>query len=157
MLDRHPELEDFYNDYDAFTVTNKDRNQYSNMLNDLEDYERELLKVNDYIYQLDFTNKGGLVMPIILSIEYLDGQKEPLTLPAEIWARNTSKVSSRIIRDREIVSVEIDPFWETGDVERHDNHYPRVIETSTLELTIPGERSNLMEDIKVELKGPNSE
>ena len=157
MLDRHPELGDFYNEYDAFTVTNKDRNQYNNMLGDLEDYERELLEVNDYIYQLDFTNKGGLVMPIILSIEYLDGQKETLTLPAEIWARNTNKVSSRVIRDREIVSVEIDPFWETGDVERHDNHYPRIIETSTLELTTPEERSNLMEDIKVELGGPNSE
>ena len=96
-------------------------------------------------------------MPIILSIEYLDGQQETLTLPAEIWARSTNKVSSRIIRDREIVSVEIDPFWETGDVERHDNHYPRIIETSTLELTTPEERSNLMEDIKVELGGPNSE
>ena len=96
-------------------------------------------------------------MPIILSIEYLDGQKEALTLPAEIWARNTNKISSRIIRDKEIASVEIDPFWETGDVERHDNHYPRVIETSTLELTIPTERPSLMEDIKVELKDSNSE
>ena len=50
-----------------------------------------------------------------------------------------------------------DPFWETGDVERHDNHYPRLIETSTLELKLPEERPNLMEDIKVELKDPDAD
>ncbi|MGE4657841.1 MAG: M1 family aminopeptidase [Gammaproteobacteria bacterium] len=153
MLDRHPELADFYNEHGEFTVTNKDRNKYNNMLDNLEDYERELLKVDNYIYQLDFTNKGGLVMPIILDIEYADGEKEALTLPAEIWAKNTSKVSSRIIRDKEILSVQVDPHWETGDVERHDNHYPRIIETVTLELTIPEEQPNLMEDVKVELEG----
>ena len=92
-------------------------------------------------------------MPVILDIEYADGEKEALTLPAEIWAKNTSKVSSRIIRDKEILSVQVDPHWETGDVERHDNHYPRIIETVTLELTIPEEQPNLMEDVKVELEG----
>ncbi|GAG71816.1 unnamed protein product, partial [marine sediment metagenome] len=40
-LEKNPELADFYNDKDRFTPSNKDRNKYTHMLDELEDWEFE--------------------------------------------------------------------------------------------------------------------
>jgi aminopeptidase N len=42
-LDEHPELKDFYNEHDEFTVTNKDRNAYAEAIEKLEPWEKKLL------------------------------------------------------------------------------------------------------------------
>ncbi|MBC7666339.1 MAG: M1 family metallopeptidase, partial [Caulobacter sp.] len=39
-IDTHPELKDFYNEHDDFTVTNKDRNKYNETMEGLEDWEK---------------------------------------------------------------------------------------------------------------------
>jgi len=43
-LERFPELHDFYNDHDEFTVSNADRNKYTQLIEGLEDWEREALR-----------------------------------------------------------------------------------------------------------------
>ncbi|HEY1044540.1 MAG TPA: M1 family metallopeptidase, partial [Telluria sp.] len=65
-VDAHPELKDFYNEHDDFTVTNKDRNKYAEAMEKMEDWEKALLAQGKHLYLVDFTNKGGLVMPLIL-------------------------------------------------------------------------------------------
>ena len=65
-LDEHPELKDFYNEHDEFTVTNKDRNKFNETMAGLEDWEKALLKEGKHLYLVDFSNKGGLVMPLIV-------------------------------------------------------------------------------------------
>jgi hypothetical protein len=41
-----------------------------------------------YLYELSFTNKGGLVMPIILQVDVLDGTKETEIHCVQIWRKD---------------------------------------------------------------------
>ena len=137
-VERFPELKDFYNENDEFTVTNADRNQYASYIEALEDWERAALERavadDDYVYFIDFENIGGLVSPLPLKITGADGSEEFLMIPAEIWRRNWRNVSKMLIRDTPIVSIEVDPRRETADADFSNNHFPRKIEQSRLEL-----------------------
>ena len=75
-------------------------------------------------YLIDFENIGGLVMPIILDITYADGSVEHMKIPAEIWRKNSKKVSKLLIRDKEITAIALDPNWETADVDVNNNYWP---------------------------------
>ncbi|GAA5442807.1 hypothetical protein Misp06_00982 [Microbulbifer sp. NBRC 101763] len=154
IVDGKPELEDFYNKHDEFDVSNADRNSYRSKLEDLEDWEKDLLKVESNVYVLDFSNIGGLVMPLFLRLEYEDGSVEDLRIPAEIWTRNAKKTSKMLVRDKSKVlkSVVLDPHWETADVNVENNFYPRRIIKSRLELFKDEKQRNLMKDWDVELK-----
>ncbi len=167
-LQRHPELADFYNENDPFTVSNADRNVYTTLMESpveeggLEDWEKEALaaalKADENIYFVDFANKGGLVMPIPLTIAYTDGSTEELVLPAEIWRRNAYEVTKLLLRKKTIASIAIDEAHEIGDADRQNNHYPRRIEPSRLQ-AYKGEdmTRNLMKDMLAELKGEAEE
>jgi hypothetical protein len=106
---------------------------------------------------LEFSNLGGLVMPIILQMTYADGEQETMRLPAEIWRRNPKTVKKLIVTDRELSQVIMDPRWETADVDNENNHYPRRIIPSRIEAFKTPEKEGLeqrdiMQDIKTELK-----
>ena len=146
-----PELLDFYNEHDKFTVTNKARNKYNKSQNKLEDWEVKLLKDGSNLYVVDFSNKGGLVMPIILKVNYQDGSDEVIRISAQIWRKNTEKVSKMLITDKEIVSIELDPFWETADVDVNNNYWPARVVESRLEL-FKKKKKNMMKDYNEKLK-----
>jgi hypothetical protein len=167
--ERIAELKDFYNENDQFTVSNKDRNDYIEYLAKLEhpqesnpNWMREALEqatdedLNYYV--LEFSNLGGLVMPIILEITYADGSSEDLTLPAEIWRRSPAAVKTLLVRKGEITAVDVDPHWETADTDVSNNHFPRRIIRSRLELfeddevQTPIPQRDLMHDVKTPLK-----
>ncbi|MEO1014116.1 MAG: M1 family metallopeptidase [Pseudomonadota bacterium] len=162
-LQRNPELADFYNENDQFTVSNVDRNNYTTLMESpveeggLEDWEKKALaaavKADENIYFVDFANKGGLVMPIPLTISYTDGSKEELVLPAEIWRRDAYFITKLLIRKKTIKSISIDDAHEIGDADRQNNHYPRRIEASRLQ-AYKGEdmTRNLMKDMLADLK-----
>ena len=137
-VERFPELEDFYNENDEYTVTNADRNKYSSLLESLEDWERAALKRaavdDDFVYFIDFENIGGLVSPLPLLISDVDGNEEFLVIPAEIWRRDYLKASKMLIRDKAIASIRLDPRRETADADFSNNSYPSRIEKSRLEL-----------------------
>ena len=138
-VERNEDISDFYDKNDIYTVTNKERNQYQTFLSDLEDWEKATLeravKEDKNYYVMSFSNVGGLVMPIILELTYTDGEKEMLTLPAEIWRRSPKAVKKLIITDKKKVlqSVVIDPHWETADTDVNNNHFPRKIMPSRIE------------------------
>ncbi|WP_444927980.1 M1 family metallopeptidase [Microbulbifer sp. TRSA002] len=154
IVDGKPELEDFYNKHDEFDVSNADRNSYQSQLEGLEDWEKDMLKVESNVYVMDFSNIGGLVMPLLLRLEYEDGSIEDLRIPAEIWTRNAKKTSKMLVRDKSKVlkSVVLDPHWETADVNVENNFYPRRIIKSRLELFKDEKPRNLMKDWDVELE-----
>ena len=137
-VERFPELRDFYNENDEYTVTNADRNQYESYIEGLEDWERAALQRavadDDYVYFIDFENIGGLVSPLPLLITDADGSEEFLMIPAEIWRRNYRSVTRMLIRDEPIASIEVDPRRETADADFSNNHFPRKIERSRLEV-----------------------
>lgn len=134
MLDMRPELADFYNENDEFTVTDADRKSHEKMLKGLEGWERDLLAFGENIYFVDFSNKGGLVMPILLDIEYTDGSHGEMRIPAEIWRYNARKVTKPIITEKEIKSITVDGKLETADADMHNNYWPRKAIETRLEL-----------------------
>ena len=162
-VERFPDITDFYDENDQFTVTNKERNKYQSWLKKLEPWERKAferaIEEDKNYYVMEFSNVGGLVMPIILEMTFADGSKEMLRIPAEIWRRTPKAVSKLVVtdKDKELVSVTVDPRWETADVDVENNHYPRQIIPSRIEAyksssTKTGARRDIMQDIKTELK-----
>lgn len=80
------------------------------------------------MYELTFSNKGGLVMPIIIEWTYKDGTKEITRIPAQVWRKNEIKVVKTFLKDKEVASVKLDPLRETADINEKNNAWP-VIET----------------------------
>ena len=162
-VERFPDLKDFYDENDRFTVTNKERNAYQKFLKELKPWERtafeRAVQEDKNYYVLAFSNLGGLVMPIILELTYEDGTSETQYIPAEIWRRSPKAVKRLIITDTNkiLASVTVDPHWETADVDINNNHYPRKIIPSRIEAykvkkSTEKVARDIMQDIKTELK-----
>ena len=81
---------------------------------------------NKWFYQLTFTNKGGLVMPLIVEFTFKDGSKEVDRIPAEIWRKNEKQVTKVFIKDKEVASIKQDPMRETADIDEKNNVWPAV-------------------------------
>jgi hypothetical protein len=81
-------------------------------------------------YELKFTNKGGLVMPIILEWTYKDGTKEIERIPAQVWRKSEKMLTKVFMKDKEVVSVRLDPMRETADIDESNNKWPSVPEPS---------------------------
>ncbi|MEM9208477.1 MAG: M1 family metallopeptidase, partial [Pseudomonadota bacterium] len=156
-LQRHPELADFYNENDRFTPSNKDRNDHTSLIDELEDWEYEALvravDENDFIYFVDFENLGGLPTPLPLKVTNADGSEELMLLPAEIWRRDYRSVTKLLIRDQAIASLELDPRHETADADFQNNFFPRRIEKSRIELyKSESQTRDLMHDMLIKLR-----
>jgi len=155
-VDSKPELLDFYNQNDQFTVTNGDRNKYNKILEELEDWQRQLLNKGGSMTRIDFSNLGGLVMPIILGITFDDGSYEKLYIPAEIWRRTPNKVSKLLIREKTIKEIVVDPLWETADTDTSNNYWPARVIQSPLELFMD-KKKNMMHDMDEKIEPINDE
>jgi hypothetical protein len=135
----NPGVTDFYDDNDQFTVVPKDRKSYTDFLEGLDRWERaafdRAVKEDANYYVLNFSNKGGLVMPIILGLTFNNGKTEKMMIPAEIWRRNAREVAKLLVfpKGKELVQVVVDPDWETADADIENNHYPRRIIPSRIE------------------------
>jgi hypothetical protein len=147
-VDQFPSLRDFYNTYDKFAVTARDREAYEKYLATLTERERELLELGMNFYVVDFENVGGLVMPLILQVDYMDGTSEEMRIPAEIWRYDSEKVSKLIITPKEIKSIACDPHLETADIEPSNNFFPRRPVKSRFQLYRDEKPRNPMQDIE---------
>jgi aminopeptidase N len=126
-IDQYPSLRDYYNDFDQYAVTEKDRADYQKFLESLNERERALLNGNYFFYVVDLKNVGGLVMPLIFKVEYMDGTNEEIRIPAEIWRYNNTEVSKLIITRKEARAVVLDPNLETADTDLDNNFFPRRV------------------------------
>ncbi|MFT4994779.1 MAG: hypothetical protein ACI965_001821 [Paraglaciecola sp.] len=167
-VERFPDITDFYDENDRFTVTNKERNKYQKFLKKLKPWERtafeRAIEEDKNYYVLEFSNQGGLVMPIILELTFEDGSTETQYIPAEIWRRSPKGVKKLIVTEKSKIlsSVSVDPRWETADVNVHNNHYPRKIIPSRIEAYKRKKSTrkvsrDIMQDIKTELKTDEDE
>ncbi|MBN1652118.1 MAG: M1 family metallopeptidase [Bacteroidales bacterium] len=125
---------DFYNHYNPFEVGMKNKDDYANYMANLSDEEKALFDANKNYYQLDFSNVGGLVMPLILEFTYTDGTQETQRIPAEIWKQNDEHISKVFVTDKEIQQIVLDPHLETADVDRNNNYWPERKEPTRFEL-----------------------
>ncbi len=144
LVERYPELEDFYNELDEYAVTPWDYAQYEKVKKALTDRELALLDTDQNFYAVTFRNIGGLVTPLPLRITYDDGEVEELEIPAEIWRRNAEQVTRLFVTEREISSIELDPYRSTPDANRADNAWPRRVEPTRFQLFKESEDPNPM-------------
>ena len=154
--DRYPDLLDFYNVNGEYDVTKKDRDDFQDFLKKLEEHEREILEENRYFYQVDLTNEGGLVMPVVLKVLYDDGEAKIMRLPAELWKRNSRETSKLLVSNKKVVSIELDPNLEIADSDRTNNEWPAQPEELRFTLE-KDEKKNLMQRLREEKKKSEEE
>jgi len=148
-VEKNPDVRDFYDSNDEFTVTNVERDRYRQFLDGLEAEERAALEravdedLNYYI--LEFSNPGGLAMPIILQAEHESGAKENIRMPAEIWRRSPHHLKKLLVKADKIRAFVVDPLLETADADIENNHYPRRIIPARIESYKAPESLNLAE------------
>jgi len=89
---------------------------------------------NKFFYELNFSNKGGLVMPIIVQFTYVDGTKMIDRIPAQIWRLNEKHVSKFYVQDKEVASILLDPYRETCDIDETNNYWGKLPEPSKFQV-----------------------
>ena len=95
---------------------------------DLEKY------AGKFYYELSFSNKGGLVMPLIIQWNYVDGSSEVERISAYIWRKNEQKVVKSFAKDKEVASIVLDPYLETADIDTSNQSWPKVENPSRVDL-----------------------
>ena len=130
VVENDPDMRDFYTNYDPYRVSVIDKVEYDEYAAKLSKEEKELLAKKMLYYQVTIQNKGGLIMPLIFELEFKDGSKKEVRIPAEIWKRNEPEVTKVFACEQEVVSITLDPFLETADIDVTNNYWPpRVVPT----------------------------
>ncbi|MGI8668801.1 MAG: aminopeptidase, partial [Aridibacter sp.] len=142
-IDQYPSLRDYYNDFDEFSVTEIEKDKYTAFLGTLDDVEKSILNANNYFYVVDLKNIGGLVMPVILKVEYMDGTNEEIRIPAQIWRYDNFNVSKLIVTKKEVKSIVLDPNLETADTDLTNNFFPRRTIPTRFQVFKSRQRSDL--------------
>ena len=81
---------------------------------------------NTHLYEITFSNKGGLVMPIIVEFTFEDGTKEVEKIPAQIWRKNENKVTKLFMLNKKATAIKLDPMRETADINENNNVWGNV-------------------------------
>ncbi len=75
-------------------------------------------------YELHFSNKGGMVMPVIMEWTFKDGSKEVDRVPVTVWRLNEERFTKVFIKDKEVAAIRVDPYRETADIDEGNNMWP---------------------------------
>ena len=122
--------DDFSDGPQPFSVIPTDASLYGEFQNRIDD-KAIVNKLQDKnLYEVTLSNKGGLVMPVIIEWTYKDGTKEIERIPAEIWRLNEEKVTKVFVKEKEVTNIVIDPLKETADINVSDNVFPKVNQPS---------------------------
>jgi hypothetical protein len=122
----YPELMDFYNTRDPYTVTDLDKKETEEILGKLTPEQRALLNKETYFYEIHFKNIGGLVMPLIVEFTFADGTTEVHRIPAEIWKLDSKNVSRVFVTNKIATKIVLDPFLETADTDVTNNFWQNL-------------------------------
>jgi Peptidase family M1 domain len=143
--DADQSLRDFYWRYDrglakldttSFEITIPAPNAADNYT----EAERFKIAGDKNMYEITFSNKGGLVMPIIIEWTFKDGSKEVDRIPVQVWRKNENKVVKTFMKSKEVVSILLDPLRETADINTANNTWPSVTTASKFQLFKTGGR-----------------
>ncbi|MEJ7626132.1 MAG: M1 family metallopeptidase [Ferruginibacter sp.] len=135
--DADPSLQDFYWRYDRGLVK-VDSTPFTQVIPpNLDTFtmaQRTQAAGNTNMYELTFSNKGGLVMPVIIEWTYKDGTKEVTRIPVQIWRKNENKFTKVFIKDKEVASIKLDPLRETADINEKNNTWPSLANPSKFQV-----------------------
>jgi hypothetical protein len=155
LTDQDQDVHDFYTTYDPYKVTMLDQREFEDYRSKLTEEERKLLGSNRYYYQVTVENRGGLVMPLIFELEYADGTKREVRIPAEIWKMSEPTVSKVFVSDKELVAITVDPHLEIADIDLSNNSWPAKIVPTRFELF--KERQNFQQENPMQRSKKESE
>lgn len=127
-VDNDKSLQDFYYRYDRGQEKVDNVKEYTfkaDISENVSAADRAKLQ-NLNAYQIDFTNKGGLVMPIILEFTFEDGTKLRDKRAAQVWRSNEKNVSLTYYFDKKLKSVQLDPMKETADIDTSNNFWGEI-------------------------------
>ncbi|MCZ2223490.1 MAG: M1 family metallopeptidase [Chitinophagales bacterium] len=117
-------LRDFYWRYarglEPYDTTKYISKESAFVADPLDDATKEKY-ANTHMYEISFSNKGGLVMPIIVEFRFEDGTKQIERIPAQIWRKNEQKVTKTFMTPKKAVSIILDPMRETADIDESNN------------------------------------
>ncbi len=122
--EKDPTLNDFYTTYDPSVPNALDMQEYEESIANLSEEDIALLNSGMNYYEVEFENKGGLPMPVILEFVYADGTKEIERIPAELWRMDSKTITKVFPSEKEVTQITLDPYRETADVDTSNNHYP---------------------------------
>ncbi len=137
-VDADTSLRDFYWKYDRDLVkvdmTPHTTNFPPASTDTLTAQQKISMAGNKNMYELTFSNKGGLVMPIIIEWTYKDGSKEIDRIDAQVWRKNENRVVKTFMKDKEVASIKLDPMRETADINEANNGWNVTAEPSKFQL-----------------------
>jgi hypothetical protein len=87
--------------------------------------EKNALKSPKFFYEVEFEKPGGLIMPIIVELQFEDGTSETQKFPAQIWRRNNDTAKRVFATEKKVVKIQVDPKLETADVDVENNYWPK--------------------------------
>lgn len=145
MIEKDPELKDFYNEYDPHEVTKEDKKAYKTFMAALDNDEKKLLRQDWNFYEISFRNVGGAVMPIIIEFTFKDNSTEVVYIDAQAWGKNENTFTKVFPHLKEVKSFRLDPYRETADINEENNYFPRRF--------VPN-RFEMYKQQKVERKNP---
>ena len=132
-VEKDKSLQDFYYRYNKGTEkVDQDKKYIITSTPNEKLSTAELSKQKDiYGYQLDFSNKGGLPMPIILEFTFEDGTKLNDKVNAQIWRQNELKATKAYYFNKKLKSIQLDPKKETADIDTSNNYWAASGENTT--------------------------
>ncbi len=132
--EKDPAIDDFYAKRDIYKVDRLDKKEYDEFQAKLTPEQKKLLDAKKQFYELSFTNKGGLVTPLIILATFEDGSTKEVRIPAEIWRMDDATVTKVLIFDKPVASFQLDPFLETADCDVNNNSFPPASKPTRFQL-----------------------
>ncbi|SDL74634.1 M1 family metallopeptidase [Pedobacter antarcticus] len=134
--DRDKKTQDFYWRYDRGLekVDDTERKREIPFPYETLSEEDKAKYAGKFFYELSFSNKGGLVMPVIVEFTFADGSKMMDRIPAQIWRLDEQKASKFYVLDQEIASIQLDPMRETADIDESNNTWGGKAKASKFDL-----------------------
>lgn len=84
------------------------------------------LKSPKFFYEVEFDKPGGLLMPIIVELQFEDGTSETKNFPAQIWRKNNMTAKKVFATEKKVVKIQLDPKLETADIDVTNNFWPKA-------------------------------
>lgn len=133
LVDIDTTLRDFYYHYKPGKEITKEAKNRFDGLEEMPD-STFARYAGEYVYEIKFSNKGGLVSPLIIQFNYADGSSEIERIGAYIWRKNEKEVTKTFLKNKKVASIQLDPYRETADINEKNNLWNIKSEPDKFEL-----------------------
>ncbi|MCC6814885.1 MAG: M1 family metallopeptidase [Saprospiraceae bacterium] len=130
LVDIDTSLRDFYYYYDESKEKNNSKSSNVQELTPVAKPKKQVIDSiafskyeNHYMYEITFSNIGGMVMPVIIQWNYSDETEEVEYIHPYIWRHNENKFTKTFIKKKSVQSIVLDPYKETADIDMTNNYW----------------------------------